>query len=883
MCSSHTSAECGSLAATERKELYTDLRAIYCGEGAALSTSLSTLLSTPLSTPLSTLAGSQQQLLATDFALRPPNVAGAHLRSPNSSYHHHPDLPHPPVTQEQSRSAASSTGRCGQQEMEPREQTSSGARHQPDPAPRSHSEPCESTRSDSCSDCISHPGSPDQPATQELSRSKASSRSEEEREDPLLRTLQPVPSLQLLVAHQGQELTKTLDSGATVSFCTPALVQRLGLTIQPNSQLALLADQRYRVRSKGEVDFLVVERTTKEALLRVRALVMDNLGVDCYGGQTFHLDNAVSGDVSGGQVYLHGGRFTVKQETHGANEPKPPPAQSVHEMPAPRGAAAAAVSGSGTVLMKLPRYLLPSGVYPIPTTPTTFPTASSVLVLPPAHRQPSQAGPDWQPQICEVVEGAALYVNRSPTPLHHPKLAHFKTVPMEETSTHSPSTPHPRPVTASRAMVDKANILDQIKVNTDLLSQPQQECLLSIHTANIKAFDEDMTGGYRNKEHPYLATFTFREENMAPPYKIWVPQFNRRCQDLMQSKCDQLEEQGVLVDPKVHGIDIRHVSPCFIQQKGRAKHKQLDDCSLDEVRFISCFNVLNESIHPIPGRSNSYNDILKFLGRHKFFIFADLTSSYFQIMVHKRLWRYLGVMTPFRGIKVMTRLGQGLLNSDVELDQAMAQVLGDEMTAGFCCVARDDLCIGGETVDECIGNWEKVLTKLDSNNLKLSPRKVRVLLQDTEVFGHRVKDGKVRPSDHIVTSLGKTSTDELKTVKQVNSWKGLYKTLIRHLPRLASQMAPFDTVCGGKASNSEFDWSQPGLVAAFNTATKHLEEVRSAGSPGPPAPPRTARWRGSCGSCRTGCSAWASPWRASPSPPPPLPCWPPPPQRWAIW
>ena len=49
-------------------------------------------------------------------------------------------------------------------------------------------------------------------------------------------------------------------------------------------------------------------------------------------------------------------------------------------------------------------------------------------------------------------------------------------------------------------------------------------------------------------------------------------------------------------------------------------------------------------------------------------------------MVHRRLWRFLGVMTPFRGIKMMTRLGQGLLNSDVELDQAMAQVLGDEMT-----------------------------------------------------------------------------------------------------------------------------------------------------------------------------------------------------------
>ena len=104
------------------------------------------------------------------------------------------------------------------------------------------------------------------------------------------------------------------------------------------------------------------------------------------------------------------------------------------------------------------------------------------------------------------------------------------------------------------------------------------------------------------------------------------------------------------MDPKVHKIEIRHVSPSFIQQKARAKHKQLDDCTLEEVRFIGCFNVLNDSIHPIPGRSNSYNNIIKFFGRHKFLICADLSSSYFQIMVHKRLWRFLGVMTPFRGI-----------------------------------------------------------------------------------------------------------------------------------------------------------------------------------------------------------------------------------------
>ena len=150
------------------------------------------------------------------------------------------------------------------------------------------------------------------------------------------------------------------------------------------------------------------------------------------------------------------------------------------------------------------------------------------------------------------------------------------------------------------------------------------------------AFDEDMRGGFKDPESPYKATFSFRQEHKAPPFKIWVPQFNRTCLDLQQAMCDKLEDQGVLVDPAKENIPIRHVSPSFITQKGRAKHKPLEQCSLDEVRFITCCNVLNDSIHPIAGCSNGYNDILTFLARWKYLIFADLSSSYFQIKIKSR-------------------------------------------------------------------------------------------------------------------------------------------------------------------------------------------------------------------------------------------------------
>ena len=62
-----------------------------------------------------------------------------------------------------------------------------------------------------------------------------------------------------------------------------------------------------------------------------------------------------------------------------------------------------------------------------------------------------------------------------------------------------------------------------------------------------------MSGCYQNNEHPYLTTFSFRWENKAPPFRIWVAQFGRQCKYLIQAKCDQLEEQGVLLAPRCIG------------------------------------------------------------------------------------------------------------------------------------------------------------------------------------------------------------------------------------------------------------------------------------------------------------------------------------------
>lgn len=185
------------------------------------------------------------------------------------------------------------------------------------------------------------------------------------------------------------------------------------------------------------------------------------------------------------------------------------------------------------------------------------------------------------------------------------------------------------------ATVSDVDILKKIKITENRLPKQQIADLQRSHTQNICVFNNDLSSGFQTGDRPFLTTFDF--EHRPPPHKIWTPQYNRKCATLHQSKCDQLEEQGVLADPAEYGINVHHVSPCFIQQKTRAKQKHLQDCELHEVRFITSHNALNESIRAEPSKSNTYEDIMKFLARWNHHIFADLQDSYFQISVHQEV------------------------------------------------------------------------------------------------------------------------------------------------------------------------------------------------------------------------------------------------------
>ena len=58
-----------------------------------------------------------------------------------------------------------------------------------------------------------------------------------------------------------------------------------------------------------------------------------------------------------------------------------------------------------------------------------------------------------------------------------------------------------------------------------------------------------------------------------------------------------------------------------------------------------------------------------------------MTKQLFQLPMEKSSMKYLGVLTPFKGLSVYTRAAMGMPRSTEHLDELICKVLGDMIEA----------------------------------------------------------------------------------------------------------------------------------------------------------------------------------------------------------
>ena len=344
-----------------------------------------------------------------------------------------------------------------------------------------------------------------------------------------LNTISPIASQIMNTMHFSIIFPITLDSGATVSFVREREILAMKIKVHQNGQLATLADEKTRMASKGEID---IEVAIHGIILRLRALVMENLQAICFGGTNFHNDNKITADIAEGTITLHK-QFTITQSNIVPRVNTFPPSrmlandtqlhrQSVMEdkIRVDSQVEEMVIKGK-TVNIPHKQAALPGEVISIPL-PEPCVKLSRIAVVPSFQEMRSR---EWPAQVCEIKDGQAVYINSSKLPISHPKHAKFKTLPVVEVEAAGEAAKYSKSPTIPANPMQVGKMLADIKINKNMLSKTQLARLEEIHMRNKEAFDGDLTDGYNHERGSYVASLSFKENSKPPPLKVWVPQY----------------------------------------------------------------------------------------------------------------------------------------------------------------------------------------------------------------------------------------------------------------------------------------------------------------------------------------------------------------------
>ena len=161
----------------------------------------------------------------------------------------------------------------------------------------------------------------------------------------------------------------------------------------------------------------------------------------------------------------------------------------------------------------------------------------------------------------------------------------------------------------------------------------------------------------------------------------------------------------------------------------------------------------------------------------------------------------------------------GMPGSETALEEMMSRVLGHLVQEGRICKLADDLYIGGQSIDELLDNWSRVLEALHDNDLRLSAKKTIICPKTCTILGWTWSNGTLSASPHRIASLSTVAPPT--TVHGMRSFVGAYKVLSRVLPNHASLFHPLDLATAGRQSKDKINWSDE-LTTAFCKAQKHL-------------------------------------------------------------
>ena len=604
-----------------------------------------------------------------------------------------------------------------------------------------------------------------------------------------------------------------LDSGASINFCQESAVIALGFKISYNKQISKLGDGKTKIESIGEINEIFYRNNWE---VKFRAAVCKKLSSPFIGGTVFMKDNNIEQDFAKDVIRVHNKAVTVQPTNPISLLPVAPLTPQLKEVKS---------KNESKFLTFDQKWLLPGQDVEV-AIPNKL-KEQQIVAVEPYELNINGSWPN--PAMVEVKNGNISLINDTSNPINLGKeVKRCKLSPVV----------HP-----SQQVNDYYEYEHKIQTDMDahhvaidtshIQCEEAKKLVEDAHHKYTEVFNKDLSKGYNNYYGVHECSLNWASAERPAAAKVHVPSYDHELKILQQEVMDHLTDQNVLLIPQEHQINVQSVCPSFLQRKQRAKSKPKNELVREDVRLLINFGPVNEMIKPMPNHVPKIDDVLIKLGRWKYVICIDLYNGYFQLNMRADAIPWLGVQTPFGGMRVIARAGQGLMGMAEEFEELTSKILKQEMQEGLCAKIVDDIYIGGQTQKETALNYIRVLQKFHNANLKIAADKTKIFPETVDVLGWVWRQGgKLEASPHRKLALENTKVEDIKTIRDMRSWIGLFKTLHIATPHLATLLGPFEDVTAGQSSNEPFEWTFS-LEQAFKAAKAKIKQLVTLYLPSP--------------------------------------------------
>ena len=562
------------------------------------------------------------------------------------------------------------------------------------------------------------------------------------------------PAFNCKINNNKLDAPAVLDSGATGSMIELNIVEQANIRVYPTSHLAEQADGLSKLNVVGEVHTNIT--LDNDLTLPISAVVVTSLKEGILIGTPFMKEHKMVIDFGNDSIRIRGREIFFKDM----------------------------ITKPRTTLLKasISRVVFPGESMEFEI-PANFAKDREVAIEPRDNLL-------WpSPQIVTNSDGKMEVRNDTELPL---KIKSQQVI-AQIRSVITPPENSPLDVMSKSSKKDqKTSGLEMVQIDpNNILSTEQKDAFAVVNKKFSETFSTKI-GCYNGKSGAVVGDVLLGN-NKPIPKKAKVPSYNSEKNVILQEKFDELVEQGTLKRAEEVGVKVVHTSPSFLV-------KNPGDGSY---RLVTSFTELNKYIHTLPTKMSTSKDVFSAISNWKYMIKTDLKSAYYQMKIAEGAQKWLGTVSPFKGVYVYDRGSMGLRNMSEFLEELMSRIFGDYIMEGFMAKDADDLFVGGSTIPELLRNWEKCLQRLSDNNLTLSAKKTIICPTVVKILGWIWKNGKLEVDSHKINPL--TVCKPPDTVKQMRSFLGGFRVVTCCIPNYSAYLSQLETSVAGKESKDKIE------------------------------------------------------------------------------